>query len=140
MPNHSMGTSARYAVFSLLFGAAVTLCALLVAEVVSPTLAWASESQSELGFRDDSLMSCADADMGSSGQEPMWCADPSSPHCIPAVPSGPAPDLSDHSAPGALFVAAREGLYFVCLPWPEPTLATRKPQAHCQRLDRPPRV
>lgn len=84
------------------------------------------------------LMSCAE-DAGPSS-EPLWCADPDSPHCIPALPESPSTDA--WHGPVAVLSQLASGLYACVgewLAWPEPCVASLVSLKLQQRLERPPK-
>lgn len=116
----------------------MAMLALGAAHLVSSSGERPALTLADLDRAHETLMSCSDGD--SFGSEPMWCADPSSPHCVPAAPPTPAPDFTDHSSPATLRVSSVEALGYVLVAWPEPRIedTPRKPER--ARLDRPPRA
>lgn len=128
----------HHALWVLVAGAAVAMTVLVVAHFVSPAHVAAPLSLADLDRAHDTLMSCEEGESAES--EPMWCADPRSPHCSPAAPTTPAPDLTDHTTPAMLLASARAMLSFALLSWPEPLHETVLTLADRARLERPPRV
>ena len=95
-------------------------------------------SLTDLTRSESIVMSC---DESFSTAEPLWCADPSSPQCIPAAPDVPRIDLGDRvdlwlppvvagTAPRAYTIGS----------WPEPITTTLHGRTDRDRLDRPPRA
>jgi hypothetical protein len=84
------------------------------------------------------LMSCAE-DTGRA-DEPLWCADPDSPHCIPALPEAPARDVW-HGPVAALTPLATHprANVGVLLAWPAIRSASLVSLKLAQRLERPPK-
>lgn len=86
------------------------------------------------------LMSCAESTPASA--EPLWCSDPSSPHCLPAVPQAPRAELSDH--PDLWVTASLEAAptlaFRVLSSWPRSLAETPRGLSHVHRLERPPRA
>lgn len=95
-------------------------------------------SLAELATRQSVLMSCEDAGPVSVGL--LWCADPSSPQCIPALPQAPRPELWDRPdiALPTVVAPARRG--YVWMTWPEPEVLDMPGRTWSQRLERPPRA
>ena len=110
-------------------------------------VAWwvaARSAQPELSLRElaragSVLMSCAD-DGGPVG-EPLWCADPDSPHCIPALPTAPRADVW-HDPIGVLPPLASLPCLRVgdLMAWPKPRTLSLASLKLPQRLDRPPKL
>lgn len=96
-------------------------------------------SPGELSRSRAPLMSCA-AEPASSHGELLWCADPSSPQCIPAAPEVPRVHLADRPEllPIASDVLAKRP--YVLLPWPRAEQATLLARDVSGRLERPPRA
>ncbi len=84
------------------------------------------------------LMSCAE-DAGPSS-EPLWCADPDSPHCIPALPEVPSTDVW-HGPVAALSQLAFSAHARVgeLLTWPKTSVISLVSLKLQHRLDRPPK-
>lgn len=93
----------------------------------------------ELTSQGSVLMSCAN-ESGPSDTL-LWCADPDSPHCIPALPDAPGTDLAQHGPLAILtpLAAAARPSAGQLIAWPEPRVATLAPIRLAQRLDRPPK-
>lgn len=115
------------------------VCLAVVASLESPTLTLAGFAKSS--HAESVLMSCAEDSASHSGNDAMlWCSDPSAPHCIPAAPEVPRPevwDRPDTSIVASLIVPAAS---FVLLPWPRPETASLYARDNVSRLERPPRV
>ena len=77
-------TTRHHALIVLMAGAAVAVSVLAVTQLVSPSRVDDPLSLADLDRAHETVMSCAEGE--GSESEPMWCADPSSPHCIPAAP------------------------------------------------------
>lgn len=84
------------------------------------------------------LMSCADDDPGG---EPMWCSNPDSPHCSPALPKPSAPDIAHGPVATLPSAPALVGAldYGWLKAWPAPRAEQLCSLRLKQRLDRPPR-
>jgi len=137
MPHESMAKTKHHALLVLIAGAAVAFAALVAAEFVAPSSS-TTLSLLDLDRAHETLMSCGEGE--GTGGEPMWCADPSSPQCIPAAPQGPAPDLADHSAPAALLLGSAQRRGYLLVPWPKPRPDFVIARSDRTRLERPPRV
>lgn len=92
----------------------------------------------ELASLNAPLMSCESSSSSPDGL--LWCSDPSSPHCIPAVPDPPRLELADRPDMTMVPADAVTPATFVLLPWPAPTVAERRGLRIAQRLERPPRA
>ena len=89
------------------------------------------------------LMSCADAPTNTSTSAPgdlQWCADPSSPHCRPAVPTSHRLELWDNPDTFLLPALQVPVATYRWLPWPEPEAAALLSRSASFRLERPPRA
>lgn len=86
------------------------------------------------------LMSCADDD--SAGGEPMWCSNPESPHCIPALPKPPAPEAVQGTVATLLstFIAPAPLDLGVLTVWPTPPVERTRSLQLSHPLERPPRL
>lgn len=84
------------------------------------------------------LMSCDHA--SDPGGALLWCADPNSPQCIPALPVPPRPELGDRPDLDVFGMAQVAHATFVVLPWPRPELSTLRGRRVRQRIERPPRA
>jgi hypothetical protein len=93
-------------------------------------------SLSELQRSESVLMSC-DAPV-SAGL--MWCADPDSPQCIPALPQPPRPELWDRTDVTLPSVASLPRRDWVFMTWPEHVILDLPGRSPDQRLERPPRA
>ncbi|HEY6879161.1 MAG TPA: hypothetical protein VI299_14140 [Polyangiales bacterium] len=93
---------------------------------------------SELQRTESVLMSCADATPVSAGL--MWCADPDSPQCIPALPQPPRPELWDRVDAALPQVAGLPRTGYAWMTWPTPVLVDLPGRTPSQRLERPPRA
>jgi hypothetical protein len=96
-------------------------------------------SLSDLANHQSVLMSCESASPV-GGAALLWCADPDSPQCIPALPQPPRPELWDRTdiALPTLPPLPRHG--YVWMTWPEPVIVDMPGRAPNQRLERPPRA
>ena len=86
------------------------------------------------------LMSCEDDGASSTG-EPLWCADPSAPHCSPAAPDTPNGLACDRPDVALLAMTEPERPYTVLTTsWPGPLAVRAVPRVDQSRLERPPRA
>jgi hypothetical protein len=104
----------------------------------SPTLTLAGLAKSS--HAESVLMSCADDNAPSGGDAMLWCSDPSAPHCIPAAPEVPRPEVWDRPDSSLVAGLTVPVASFVLLPWPRPELASLYARDNVSRLERPPRV
>jgi hypothetical protein len=138
MPHRSMSSAAQRLLYPIVAGLFCVGCAcvgfLALAGSEPRTL-----SLRELASQGSVLMSCAD-ESGLSDTL-LWCADPDSPHCIPALPEAPGTDLAQHGPLAILtpLAAAERPSVGRLIAWPEPNLAVLAPFQLTQRLDRPPK-
>jgi hypothetical protein len=138
MPHRSMRSASHKLLFPIVAGLLCVACACVgfraLADAEPRTL-----SLRELASRGSVLMSCAD-ESGPSDTL-LWCADPDSPHCIPALPEAPSTDLAQHGPVAVLTplaAAARPNIGRL-MAWPEPLVAALAPIRLAQRLDRLPK-
>jgi hypothetical protein len=121
-------------------GAALTLVTLLTCLVWAELREPPSLSLEALTQGDElALMSCdRQADRGTS--DLLWCADPDSPLCLPALPTSQHVELWDR-APVALVsspvIPPQVGTW---LTWPRPTPEQAPGSRESVRLERPPRA
>lgn len=92
----------------------------------------------ELASLNAPLMSCESTSGSMDGL--LWCSDPSSPHCIPAVPEPPRLELSDRPDMTTVATETVAAATFVILPWPTPAVVERRGLRIAHRLERPPRA
>lgn len=123
-------------------GAALTLTTLALCLAFASARDGASLSLRDLERSQAVLMSCAH-DSPLSGAELLWCADPSSPMCLPALPASDRPDLGD--APqvflAAVLPSAGAAAVWHWLPDYGPPMTAATPRRRDRdRLERPPRV
>lgn len=86
------------------------------------------------------LMSCEDSGVSSSG-EPLWCADPSAPHCSPGAPDAPSALAIDRPDVTLLALPDLERRYTLLTShWPAPPSERAAPRVDLGRLERPPRA
>lgn len=86
------------------------------------------------------LMSCEDSGVSGTG-EPLWCADPSAPHCSPAAPDAPSALAVDRPDVTLLALPDFERRYTLVLShWPPPRNERVAPRVDLGRLERPPRA
>jgi hypothetical protein len=139
----ALGVGTAVAVLSAL------LCLACAASRDSRTLSLHEFAQ--LTHGESVLMSCAEGAHLSSresrddvGGDPLWCSDPSSPHCRPAAPPAARLELSDSplwtvtpvlEARTELPVVLRESRVY-----PRPEAATLHSLRSAHRLERPPRA
>jgi hypothetical protein len=86
------------------------------------------------------LMSCAEDSAPSAGDAMLWCSDPSAPHCIPAAPEVPRPEVWDRPDTSLISNVRVPSASFVLLPWPRPEIASLYARDNVSRLERPPRA
>lgn len=97
-------------------------------------------SLADLEQADSVLMSCEEGAASSSG-EPLWCADPSAPHCNPAAPDAPhALAASQPDVALLTFLDAERPYRLVIESWPAPLAERMPPRVAPNRLERPPRA
>jgi hypothetical protein len=138
MPHRSMSSASQRLLYPIVAGLLCAACAIVGLRALG------GERQRELSLRElasqgSQLMSCAD-DSGPSDTL-LWCADPDSPHCLPALPEAPGTDLAQHGPLAVLTPvdsAARRRLGRL-MAWPEPRIAALAPIRLSQRLERPPK-
>jgi hypothetical protein len=138
MPHRSMSSAGLRLSYLIVAG---ILCA---AGALVGASALAENGPRELSLRELAsqgavLMSCAD-EGGASGAL-LWCADPDSPHCIPALPEAPSTELAQHGPLAvlqALSADVRAGVGRL-VAWPEPRACALAPSLFAQRLERPPK-
>jgi hypothetical protein len=122
-----------WGVFSLALGAS---CLLVAAGSDAETISL----QQLAGGGSSLLMSCADDETPNG--EPMWCANPDSPRCLPAVPKPSAPDVTQ--GPVATLLAAlvptQARAHGVLTAWPTARTQHMRSLQLQHRLERPPRV
>jgi hypothetical protein len=97
---------------------------------------------SELHTPQAEALSCADDSTAPSDEPVAWCADPSSPQCLPALPTHAAFDLHDVQ-PGSLvavFPLPRARNLLPSTPWRRSREERAPALARRDRLERPPRV
>jgi len=114
------------------------VCLAVAASFESPTLTLAGLAKSS--HAESMLMSCAQDSAPSSGDAMLWCSDPSAPHCIPAAPEVPRPDVWDRPDTSLLSSLTVPTVSFVLLPWPRPDHASLYARDNVSRLERPPRA
>lgn len=120
-------------------GAALTLVTLFACLVYvelreAPGLSLAALSQVE-----PTLMSCdRSADFGAG--DLLWCADPDSPLCLPALPPSAQVELWDRTPVTLASAEESPPRVGVLLNWPRPQPEARPPSRPCSRLERPPRA
>lgn len=97
-------------------------------------------SLTELAQADAVLMSCEVGSATSTG-EPLWCADPSAPHCSPAAPDAPHALAADRPDLTLCGLDLPERPYtLVATHWPSPRADRAVPRIDGSRLERPPRA
>ncbi|MET0283179.1 MAG: hypothetical protein ABW352_01865 [Polyangiales bacterium] len=128
---HSIRSTALRAAFAAL--AALACVWAVDAFSDGPTL-----SLADLANHQSVLMSCESA--SPVGAALMWCSDPDSPQCIPALPQPPRTELWDRSdfALPTLPPLPRQG--YVWMTWPEHLVVDMPGRSPSQRLERPPRA
>jgi hypothetical protein len=116
------------------------LCLAVAASFEPPTLTLAGLARSS--HAESVLMSCADDSSPAGSGSMLWCSDPSSPHCIPAAPEVPRPEVWDRPDSWLLSSFVVPGDTFVLLRtvWPRPELASLYARDSVSRLERPPRA
>jgi hypothetical protein len=114
------------------------VCLAVAASFESPTLTLAGLAKN--AHAESVLMSCAEDSSPSGGDALLWCSDPSSPHCIPAAPEVPRPEVWDRPDTSLLSSFDVPSASFVLLPWPRPETASLYARDNVSRLERPPRV
>lgn len=92
----------------------------------------------ELASLNAPLMSCESSSASMEGL--LWCSDPSSPHCIPAMPDPPRLELADRPDLTTAALDEVADAVFVLVPWPTPTHVERRGLRIAHRLERPPRA
>ena|GEM_PF-3609125 len=135
-----VGSSASASV--TLLGAALILTTVLTCLAYAGMREGAALSLRDLESDESTLMSCAHDDAPLSGAELLWCADPSSPLCLPAQPASGHIELAD-TPPVAfwdLAVAVPEAVSWVLPGWERPAPVARPRTLDSSRLERPPRA
>jgi hypothetical protein len=141
MPHSSMATSTNRLV-ALSLGAALTMVTLVACLAYAGMRDGPSLSLRDLERSQTILMSCAREDGPLSGAELLWCADASSPLCLPALPASGHIELSD-ATPIALWSHELEiasTLAWALPTWERPRPIERPRSEDRARLERPPRV
>jgi len=115
-------------------------CLAVASSLDAPTLTLTGLSQRS--HAESVLMSCADDSSSGSGESMLWCSDPSAPHCIPAAPEVPRPELWDRPDSSLSSSLDVPNVSFVLLRavWPRPELASLYARDNVSRLERPPRA
>lgn len=136
MTHQAMGRSATTAVFALTLS---TLLGLALLGLYSRGDEPSGLTLADLDRSHQTLMSC---DAPADDAEPMWCADPSDPQCIPAAPTHRQPDLLSGAQPivqtaSWKMPAHPRGRHL--LGWSRPEPRREPKQARAGRLERPPR-
>jgi len=145
--SHRLFRTLVLGVFSLAVGATCLFVAFSEGPTASSAILLTQRSGSDTPTLDvlasdagSALMSCAD-EGGPSG-EPMWCSNPASPHCSPALPKPTAPDavqgpvatlVTSLVAPATIGIVVRRA-------WPTPRPEHTRSLQLRHRLERPPRV
>jgi len=127
---------------ALSLGAALIMGTLVVCLTYAGMREPAALSLRDLEHNQTTLMSCDRDDGPLGGAELLWCADPSSPLCLPALPPSGHIELAD-APPLALFAH-----HFVVAPapswslpsWKRPQPGERPRSRDRARLERPPRA
>jgi hypothetical protein len=119
-------------------GAGLALLTALLCLAVTSAREPATISLAELSRLDSPLMSCAPTDAAPDG--PLWCSDPSSPHCIPAAPERQRLELADRPDLALIATAPVAQPTFVVVPWPAIEPDVRDGRAAVHPLERPPRA
>jgi hypothetical protein len=135
---HPRSARARTCTRRLAAGIALALALGAVCLAFAGTRGGATLTLRQLTSQGGVLMSCAEENGLST--EPLWCADPASPHCIPALPEvphaaawhGPVAALWSLDLPAPARVAT-------WITWPRPQVVQLVSRAASQRLERPPR-
>ncbi|MFT3927396.1 MAG: hypothetical protein QM778_32985 [Myxococcales bacterium] len=141
--NRSKWASSPASVMISLLGATL----ILTTVIACLGFAGVREGSTPLSLRDlersqTTLMSCARDEGPLSGAELLWCADPSSPLCLPALPASGHIELGD-TAPLALWSLALpmpERLAWTLPSWQRPAPVDRPRSLDPTRLERPPRA
>ena len=136
-----MATSTNRLV-TLSLGAVLTLATLVACLAYASMRGGPSLSLRDLEGRQTTLMSCARDDGPLSGAELLWCADASSPLCLPALPASGHVELSD-APPIALQHYELEVppvLSWALPSWERPLPMERPRSQDRARQERPPRV
>jgi len=131
---------ARTARTALGMAAAMALCALACLAFAATRDGVTLSSLDALGQKESVLMSCADAPATSGGGALLWCADPSSPHCIPAAPDVPRIELSSSPDLYLLPSVPMPRPTYTLMSWPEPRPRVLASRPRSGRLERPPRA
>ncbi len=123
---------------STAFGAAIAAltalaCVWAVGSDEQPLL-----SLADLANHQSVLMSCE----GSPpiGAALLWCSDPDSPQCIPALPQPPRPELWDRSDITLPTLPSMPSRGYVWMTWPAHQVVDMPGRTPNQRLERPPRA
>jgi hypothetical protein len=123
---------------STVLGAAIAGLTALACVWVASSADAPALSLSDLANHQSVLMSCEDASPASSA--PMWCADPDSPQCIPALPQPPRPELWDRVDFALATLPSPRAQGYVWMTWPEHAVLDMPGRSTDQRLERPPRA
>jgi hypothetical protein len=119
-------------------GAALAVLTALLCLAVMATRDGRTISLAELSSLNAPLMSCESTSSAVDGL--LWCSDPNSPHCIPAVPDPPRLDISDRPDLCTLSAVELTPATFVLLPWPNVAPDQTRGRNDVHRLERPPRA
>jgi hypothetical protein len=97
---------------------------------------------SELRKPQGDALACADTSTAPTDEPVAWCADPSSPQCLPALPPHAAPDLHDVQPAtfAALLQLPRARKLLPITPWRRPREERAPRSREPDRLERPPRA
>lgn len=133
-----MRSASRKLLYPIVAGLLCTACALVAIRALADGPA-RTLSLRELASQGSALMSCADE--RAPADTLLWCSDPDSPHCIPALPEAPKTDLAQHGPLAVLtpMEAAPRHSVGRLIAWPEPRIATLAPAQLPRRLERPPK-
>jgi hypothetical protein len=123
-------------------GAALTLATALLCLACTSLRESAGLKLSELERSQATLMSCARDTGPLSSSELLWCADASSPLCLPALPASGHIELSDAPPCALRSPLAPTTLVFSWIErgWHRPLPLDTPSARHGGRLERPPRA
>ncbi len=139
MPHSSMALSTNRLI-ALSLGAALIMGTLVVC--LAGMREASALSLRDLEYSQTTLMSCDRDDGPLGGGELLWCADPSSPLCLPALPPSGHIELAD-APPLAFFAhgpAVAPAASWSLPSWERPLPSERPRSCVRARLERPPRA
>lgn len=118
-------------------GAAIAVLTALLCLAAMASRDGGTISLGELSSLHAPLMSCEADGAGSDGL--LWCSDPNSPHCIPAMPEPPRVELGDRPDFTLSSTVPVRPASYVILPWPALRRDSDRGRRDVHRLERPPR-